>query len=126
MNSLQKSFSLLALLFCLSVGCSTFSAQQQWTRRAAAVAPGTPYAQVLQRLPPSSLMLDRRVAGSGGPVTYMVDKDIIVRMVFDSFDTLARPVFVEQLPTKRVSARSDARPSNRDGATERASTPFNR
>ena len=71
-------------------------------------------------------MLDRRVAGSGGPVTYMVDKDILVRMVFDSFDTLARPIFVEQLQTKRVSTRNDARPALRDGATERASTPFNR
>lgn len=101
------------LTVSLCAGCTLFSAQRKWERTAGGLEPGTHSSLVFAQLPPTSAVLDRRSPGAGGPVTYMVDKDFIVKMIFDRDDTLAYPVLVEKLRDKRNVKRSDSRPSIR-------------
>ncbi len=124
MNVSMKKVAVLSLLLLgLCAGCSTFSKLHRWERKAGGIEPGTPRSLVLEQLPPASTMLDRRVAGTGGPVTYMVDKDIVVKLLFDQDDTLACPIVVEKLHEKRNVSRSTSRPSIHFGAAGSGAMP---
>jgi hypothetical protein len=121
MNRIAQQIAGL-LLVGLCAGC-TKSSVHKWEHRAAEVAPGTPRAQVLALLPPTGTVLDLRSGGTGGPITYLVDKYTIVKIIIDHDDTLARPIVVETLHDKKKTTRSTSRPSIRYGASGSGALP---
>ena len=90
-------FILLSVVLCMTVGCATQHAIQEWKQKANGIAVGTPRNKIECILPPTSIVLDLRSgAGAAGPVAYWVDDTTAVKLWYDGQNRLGKPIVVEQ------------------------------